>query len=264
MNDEAQFPTCSLCGDAISYVGEWWIHDSDITMEKTYNHCPPDPYNKTESFDLREMLTGDVNRLRYITRYSTSLVLHRENVAEHSYYVSLYAMFITRWVDQNVSFVHPVDQLTILQRCLVHDLDEARTGDFQRPFKYRRPGLKNMMDEAAKQEFSEAITSIFPGDRDYVLDLSARWEHAKDNSWLGSVVAFADYLSVISHLYAEVSCANMSVMHHYRSLCEYSHKFDGKEFEFIRPLIVQTREIFKEMMHLAKIEVDVDTYKGEI
>ena len=46
--------------------------------------------------DLKELLLGDPNRLRYVQRYSTSMVIHRENVAEHSYYVALYGRYLCR------------------------------------------------------------------------------------------------------------------------------------------------------------------------
>ncbi len=217
------------------------------------------------NIDMRALLTGDVNRLRYITRYSTSLVLHRENVAEHSYYVSLYAMFISRWVDTNSSMNFDSDcQIEVLRRCLLHDIDECRTGDFQRPFKYRRPELKEAMDDAAAEEFSEAIAQIFPEDERYVRLLSLDWQDAKDDTIVGCIVAFADYLSVISHLYAEVSCANLSVMQHYKSLCQYTHRFDDHKFDFIRPLVDQTRVIFDEMMKSANLNINLDEYEGEI
>src|SRR6476660_5737373 len=120
------------------------------------------PYlNSKVPLDLKTLLSGDTNRLRYIQRHSTSLVLHRENVAEHSYYVSLYSMFLCEWVRKNCADVF-VDELTVLRRCLVHDLDESRTGDFQRPFKYSRPDLKNLLDEASTDEFFKVVQPIFP------------------------------------------------------------------------------------------------------
>jgi 5'-deoxynucleotidase YfbR-like HD superfamily hydrolase len=205
--------------------------------------------------DIRKLLTGDVNRIRYVTRYSTSLVIHRENVAEHSYYVAQYAMFICRWVRMNDPNTFVMDdrvELQVLRRCIIHDLDESRTGDFQRPFKYSRPDMKALMDEAAREEFTSAIAQIFPEDGAYVLSLTDEWENAKDGTTAGAIVAFADYLSVISHLYAEVSCANLSVMQHYESLMEYTDKFNAPRYEFIRPLVQQTQDIFSQMMATAK------------
>ncbi len=257
-----QFPTCSLCGGYVSYQGDkiGWVHvDVDV-----YDHVPPDPYHST-SINMHTMLTGDVNRLRYIVRYSTSPVLHRENVAEHSYYVSLYGMFLCRWVKMNTTEgLDPFDELTVLRRCLLHDMDEARTGDFQRPFKYRRPALKLAMDMAAGDEFKEIITELFVNDPEYVSLMVDHWEDDKDETRIGRIVSFADYLSVISYLHTEVSYANIFLAQHYESLCEYSHRFDGPEYDFLRPLINQTRGIFCKMLESANLNIDLEVYRGKI
>ncbi len=217
--------------------------------------------------DIRAMLTGDFNRIRYVTRYSTSLIIHRENVAEHSYFVTQYAMFICDWVRANHPepfYITDAEELQVLRRCILHDLDESRTGDFQRPFKYRRPEMKILMDAAAKEEFAEGLVQLFPGSDGLYEDYTWEWENAKDETPAGLIVTFADYLSVVSHLYAEVACANLSVMQHYESLCEYTHKFDDEKFDFLRPLIEQTNIIFEEMMASANIPGLLKENKGKI
>lgn len=202
--------------------------------------------------NLREMLTGDVNRLRYIHRHSTSLTLHKENVAEHSYYVSLYATFICHHVASEGLYV---DELTVLKACILHDLDEARTGDFQRPFKYGHEGLKETLDEAACKEFMEMIISIFPLDQLKLVGMVDLWRNAKDQTREGAVVAFADFLSVVSYLFAETACANRSVITQYQTLIDYVDKFDHEVFDFIRPLVKDAKEIVREIVgHLKEIE----------
>lgn len=212
----------------------------------------------TNSLDIRELLTGDVNRLRYITRYSTSNLLHRENVAEHSYYVSLYAMLLCRWVNKQSVTTGQLSsdpivarELIVLQRCLLHDLDETRTGDFQRPFKYKNEKLRLAIEEAAGEEFVEAVRGIFPEDPIFAHQAHDSWRNAKDDTPEGAIVAFADYLSVMSHLYAEIKCANVSVMQHYKQLMEYTSKFDDSRFDFLRPLVDQVKILVHEMVKMA-------------
>jgi len=217
------------------------------------------------ALDLKKMLTGDVNRLRYITRYSTSLVLHRENVAEHSYYVALYSYLIAVWVQANYPVRAHTLQATedalevhfakVLCRALLHDIDESRTGDFQRPFKYSRPELKALVDEAAKDEFERAVAPIIPGSLAFVRSMVHNWEHAKDDSTEGSIVAFADYLSVLSHLYAEVGCSNYTVMDHYISLKEYSCNFRESKYDFLRPLVLQSEVILNDLCIRAGVPI---------
>lgn len=201
--------------------------------------------------DIRELLTGDVNRLRYITRYSTSNLLHRENVAEHSYYVALYARLICYWVNCADNSPASVNTLMVLERCLLHDLDEARTGDFQRPFKYKNDKLRMAIEEAAEEEFEEVVKHIFPQDEAFTKRCRGHWARAKDDTPEGAVVAFADYLSVMSHLYAEIKCANVSVMQHYEQLLEYTAKFNDPKFNFIRPLVDQVQALVAEMVQMA-------------
>lgn len=204
------------------------------------------------SLDMREMLTGDVNRLRYITRHSTSLVLHRENVAEHSYYVALYADFICRWLEAE-GLADSIDVLGLLRRCLVHDLDESRTGDFQRPFKHSNETLKREIEKASAIEFNHAMVAVFPGKENEptIRMLFANWANAKDNSLEGAIVAFADYLSVLSYLLAETSNANTSVMHHYQTLLEYTSTFQDARYNYIRPLVDQSDILVQEMIRKA-------------
>lgn len=199
-----------------------------------------------DTLNIRELLTGDLNRLRYINRYSTSLVIHKENVAEHSYYVALGSMMICRWVKQNTAQRPNVS--TVLQRAIVHDMDESRTGDFQRPFKYSDPDLQTMLERAAEAELVLAVAPLFPNSPEFCEDVVHTWKSAKDDSLEGMIISFADYLSVISHLAAEVECANLSVLRHYETLQEYAQKFRASRFDLIRPLVDQSEKILLDLL----------------
>lgn len=192
--------------------------------------------------DLEKLLTGDVNRLRYIRRFGLALTLHKENVAEHSFYVSIYSYFIAKWVQVELGL--ELDMMRIMEAGLFHDLEETRTGDFPRPFKYRRPGLKHLLDLAAADEFRTIITDLMPGNEEVEKHLQFIFETAKDEHCMeGCVVALADYLSVISHLWQEVNCSNASMYDHYTSVLEYLDTFNDGSYDFIRPIVVETRRI---------------------
>ena len=218
-------------------------------------------FGEQHDISIKEMLTGDVNRLRYVTRFSTSLVLHRENVAEHSYYVALYGMFLVYWVQENVDLFdyngssRPICELEVLKRCLLHDVDESRTGDFQRPFKYSNKDLLTQIEAAAKWEFTEAVQPIFPDNDSYIKTLVNRWVWAKDDSREGAIVALADYMSVISYLLGEAGNSNFSIVRNYRSLLEYKKKFETNRFDFLRPVVLQVFEMFDELLDQAGIKL---------
>ena len=81
--------------------------------------------------------TDDVKRLTAVWRYSSIPVAVRENVAEHSYWVALYAVLIVRELGagQDVQGMVAIDGL-------IHDVGECVTGDVVRPFKYSSPEFK--------------------------------------------------------------------------------------------------------------------------
>jgi len=199
--------------------------------------------------NIRVMLTGDVNRLRYVTRHSTSLVLHREGVAEHTAYVAIYSMFICDWIRKETER-RDINELQVLRRALIHDMDEARTGDFQRPFKYSNPQLKDMLDAAAEQEIEALVLSLFD-EPTYATRMAVMWANAKDSTNEGAIVAFADYLSVVSYLYAEVTNANSTVVENYQTMRDYTAIFMNPRYDFIRPLVDQTIDLVKEIMKRA-------------
>lgn len=188
--------------------------------------------------NLRSLLTGDLNKLRYIKRFGTALTLHKENVAEHTFYVMLYAYFISEAVKVEV------DQKKLLVKCLFHDVEEVRTGDFPRPFKYRRPELRELLEQAAEEEFSSIIDGVLPKRPDVVMSLTSLWRNAKDTeTYEGAIVALADYLSVISHLWQEVNSSNASMHEHYVSVMDYLGTFKHENFDFMRDLIIEVEEI---------------------
>lgn len=216
-----------------------------------------------KGLSIREMLTGPVNSLRYVTRYSTSLVIHRENVAEHTMYVALYGMLVCKWVrtqQETHNFIDPGRQkhyqteldhieLQVLQKSILHDVDESISGDVPRPHKYADAEMKHQLDLGAQRASDTIFSNLFRDDTKSMNELGFLWADAKGDSWSGRIVAFADFLSVLAHLYVEVRSANTTVMQNYATLQEYIRTFDSKDYDFIRPLVAEANSIFQEMVH---------------
>jgi 5'-deoxynucleotidase YfbR-like HD superfamily hydrolase len=202
-----------------------------------------------KGFSLRGLLAGTPNRLRYAKRFSLALTLHKESVAEHSYYVGLYAYFIVNWV-RSQGFC--IDMEKVLERCLFHDLEEAVTGDSPRPHKHRRPQLLEMMNQAALEEFSTVVAEIIPENEETKEYLGQVWRDAKDESPEGRVVALADFLSVVSHLYQEVNGSNSSMYEHYESTMGYMDSFNDPSFDFLKPVVDEARVITTAIFERAK------------
>lgn len=189
--------------------------------------------------NLKELLGGDLNRMRYVTRYSSIFVLHKESVAEHSYYVSLYALIIARELRARGE---QVNIESVLMRAIVHDIEECRTGDIFRPFKYANDELKKMIDEQAKKEI-EGVFKKLNLSTSVVGILEYHWEEAKGDCIEGCIIAFCDFLSVLSYMLQEINCSNQTMLGQHSTMMAYVALFHDPKFDFIRELVQSATDI---------------------
>ena len=72
----------------------------------------------------------DLRTLSHVPRWGVLRVIHRQSVADHSYYVTMYASLLaeTEQLDDK-------DLAILLRYCLVHDLPEVFTSDIPGPIK---------------------------------------------------------------------------------------------------------------------------------
>lgn len=191
--------------------------------------------------NLRELLIGMPVRLRYVNRFSTCRVLKSESVAEHCFFVGFYALMIAEWCRFEASSLS-LNLGEILTRALVHDLDEAATGDVPRFFKYSDPELKVHLDVVAERGVDSITSKLWESDgvRRGIL---FNWKQAKNDTPEGRIIEFADFLSVLSYIYEEVRSSNSIMKEHIYGMVGYYKNFEGHEFNFIRPLIEDARKI---------------------
>lgn len=150
---------------------------------------------------LLDASSGDIRRLSHVVRYSSIPVCVSENVAEHSYFVSLYALMIHQVMrPENTELIG-----AIVVHALLHDVAEAKTGDVVRTFKYSSEALKREIDFAEekiiegfdvciKQAYSVS-TSLSRGNEDYVK----------------KVVKAADFLSLQQYMVREYKRGNQEI-----------------------------------------------------
>ena len=200
-----------------------------------------------EMLSIKELLIGMPVRLRYVDRFSTCRVMKKESVAEHSFYVAFYSLMITWWcTDQDVPV--KLNEYKILSRALLHDIDEAATGDVPRFFKYSDTALKNHLDEVAQKGVAQIAEKLWQA-QSGVYAITDIWKNAKDNTIEGKILEFADFLSVLSYAAEEIRSSNFTMREHLTSMVEYYEKFTTEDFNFIRPLIEEARAIlFEEIL----------------
>jgi len=197
--------------------------------------------------DLKEVLVGPLARLRYVKRYSTIRVTLPESTSEHSYFTAIYCLILASYLDpEEVRF----NRSDLLTRALLHDVEESVTGDLPRPFKHSDAELILQVERLGRKSILEIFQKIFESKGPGLPDLYAtRWCHAKDGTCEGRLLAFADFLSVLSFVAQEVQGGNTVILNQLQGLKAYHRIFEGQGFEFLGSLPAQAKEFMKKEIY---------------
>ena len=133
---------------------------------------------------------------------------------------------------------------TVLSKAVMHDVEECITGDINRPFKYSSTDVAETLHSAAIKATRKALDTL-QLDGHVQHNLGHIWHDAKDNTKEGRIVKFADYLSVLSYMAEELS-QNMTMRSNREEMRKYALIFEYSDFDFIRPLVNQSKEILED------------------
>jgi len=195
------------------------------------------------NLNVRELLMGNLTKLRYINRFSGFRVGHLESVAEHSFYTTLYAMVIAAWCIEDGT---PIHQTALLRSALLHDAEEGITGDMPRPFKHGSPDLASVMDQAVQVSMHEAFSKLCPSSTHH--SFFNDWHAAKSDSNEGRILEFADFLSVLAYLSQEYGQGNRLLLPHVNTMNGYFETFRSPMYTFIHPLVIQAQILLRDLM----------------
>lgn len=147
--------------------------------------------NNFLSKDGRDML----QRMSNMIRYNNAVHIHNENVAEHSFYVAMYAMCIC-------DFLHTGDKFrsVVIEKALIHDVHEIEISDIPHNVKHSMEGLS---EQCIKFEEWYNATHFTTLQRD--LNEFSNTQQAVINI----VVELADILSVRQYSQQEVEFGNV-------------------------------------------------------
>ncbi len=161
-------------------------------------------------------MNGSLRRLAHTHRFSSLPVQRLENVAEHSWFASTYALIVGRDLLYR-GFELDLGEVAI--KALWHDLPEALTGDLPRHLKYFD---KSMLDEVRRVEgeltkgFGQAEFGEQVG-----LYVSQIWRDAKSDGTIeASIVSFADFIAALAYIREEVAMGNVRIA----QLAEGNHR----------------------------------------
>ena len=193
--------------------------------------------------NLRDIVLGNAARLRFIVRFSNCPRIHNETVSDHSFFVAFYAYFMGLALVANGE---KLDMGRMLGKALLHDIDEVFSGDFIRMFKHSDPELKDRIEKACMSHMTKFCSDATDSDK-LRLWIYGSWFDSKTDKE-GAVVAFADYLSVISYIHQEIDLGNKRMERQLPELRKFHDGFVRKdEFDFLQLYISQAGTILEEM-----------------
>jgi 5'-deoxynucleotidase YfbR-like HD superfamily hydrolase len=147
-----------------------------------------------------------IRSLMTVGRFSVYKCHFREDVAQHSYYTALYAMVLADLEKQKGT---QVDVERLLRMALLHDAEEARTGDIHHPFKHQDAAFAERVDNRALEWFENLMGSL-PSSlaSDYI---RLRRLTGEANLTEASLVKAADKIEALLWAYEEYLLGNVHV-----------------------------------------------------
>ena len=163
---------------------------------------------------IKNLINTTLHSMTEHMRYSGAHVINKENVAEHSYYVTLLADMIAEDILQKNPTIS-INKLKVLQMALYHDTEEAFTGDLITPVKNKSKELKKEWDKLSFQMMREGLEQDFPEQQHiykYIISIHEEYEKYKYEDLENQIVKFADGLQSIIYLLREKAYGNTHVL----------------------------------------------------
>ena len=147
-----------------------------------------------------------IRSLMTVGRFSVYKCHFREDVAQHSYFTALYAMVLA---DLETEKGTKVDVERLLRMALLHDAEEARTGDIHHPFKHQDAAFADKLDDRALEWFENLMGSLPPNlAHEYIHLRRASRETSLTEV---SIVKAADKIEALLWAYEEYLLGNVHV-----------------------------------------------------
>lgn len=131
-----------------------------------------------------------------VFRYSRLHLLHRQNVAEHSYNVAVMTLDLLEQCDTATL----QEKYDILAAALLHDFEELYTGDIISPIKNKIDNMEEIEDNAVRQVLPDHLIKYWLMSREEhcsvikVVDLLERIEFCKKEKEVGNTESYLDFI----------------------------------------------------------------------
>jgi putative hydrolase of HD superfamily len=170
-----------------------------------------------------------------IGRFSVYKCHFREDVAQHSYFTALYAMVLAD-LERRAGTVVNVERL--MRMAVLHDAEEARTGDIHHPFKHQDVAFAETLDTRAFEWFG-ALLGGLPEDtaQEY---MSLRKAARDASSTEANILKAADKIEALLWAYEEYLLGNVHVR---KALIveDIISKLEPIQFTTVKALVAEIR-----------------------
>lgn len=153
--------------------------------------------------------------LCFIERCSNILHIRPYSVAQHSFYIALYAMLFADLENERISgsaimgidhVLNLYDTSEVIKKALLHDLEETITGDILYPVHHSDVSFKKELNQVRKKCVDNEVFKELPKNvREYYKKL---WTTSKDTTKEGILVACMDKFEILMFAIQELDMGN--------------------------------------------------------
>ena len=146
----------------------------------------------------------------HIKRYHTTPMFAQESVAEHSHFVAMITRIICHTLEKSGE---PVDTLRAVDLAMIHDYEEAISGDIISTFKHSHPEFIDLLDRLTDDAIDQVFEGLPPELAGYYTEL---WRGHSAGSLEGQIVSVADKLAGLAFTYEQLHMGNQFMEPIYR------------------------------------------------
>ena len=138
----------------------------------------------------------------HIKRYHTTPMYGQESVAEHSHFVAMITRIICHELERAN---YRVDTLSAVDLAMIHDYEEAISGDIISTFKHSEPALIELLERLTDQAIDQVFETLPEDLAGYYIGL---WRGHNAGSVEGQIVSVADKLAGLAFSHEQLRMGN--------------------------------------------------------
>lgn len=130
------------------------------------------------------------DKMASITRWSHATCRRPESVLEHTAFVAIYSYQLAIKIGADIGVV--------LEKAIVHDMEEIVTGDIPTPTKYSSHDMQSLIGQLEREAAAYISEDVFEG------KMFEAWDDSKSLDTIeGQIIYLADIASVVYKIWAE-------------------------------------------------------------